>query len=107
MASCAWLGLGPIQQAERLSAEQLRMRTGQCRLISVTRVDDRAELARRASGRAARLDPDDADGRLALATWCSRRQVRDEARRLVGEVLKLRPGDGPALALKATLLGDE
>ena len=69
----------------------------------VTKVMDRADLARRAALKRSKLDIDDADGRLALAEWCARRFVGAEARRLVGEVLKLRPNDETAKALQARL----
>jgi hypothetical protein len=69
----------------------------------VTRVMDRADLARRAALERSKLAGDDADGRLALATWCARRFVGAEARRLVQEVLKLRPDDEAAKTLQAEL----
>jgi pSer/pThr/pTyr-binding forkhead associated (FHA) protein len=69
----------------------------------VTRVLDRADLGRRVASKRARLAPDDADGRLALAGWCAPRFVRAEMRRLVEEVLRLRPGDEAAKKLQAAL----
>jgi hypothetical protein len=69
----------------------------------VTKVMDRADLARRAALKRSKLAGDDADGRLALAEWCARRFVGAEARRLVQEVLKLRPDDEAARTLQARL----
>jgi hypothetical protein len=69
----------------------------------VTKVMDRGDLARRAALKHSKLDIDDADGRLALAEWCARRFVAAEARRLVAEVLKLRPDDEAAKTLQAGL----
>jgi hypothetical protein len=69
----------------------------------VTKVMDRADLARRAALKRDQLAPADADGRLALAGWCARRFVEAEARRLVKQVLALRPNDEAARALQAVL----
>ncbi|MHC4134785.1 MAG: FHA domain-containing protein [Planctomycetota bacterium] len=69
----------------------------------VTKVMDRIDLARRAALERSKLASDDADGRLALASWCARRFVGAEARRLVQEVLKLRPDDEAAKTLQAVL----
>lgn len=69
----------------------------------VTKVMDRTDLARRAALKRSKLEIDDADGRLALADWCARRFIGAEARRLVQEVLKLRPDDEAARRLQALL----
>jgi hypothetical protein len=69
----------------------------------VTKVMDRVDLARRAAQKSAGLAPGDADGRLALADWCVRRFVQAEARRLVEQVLELRPNDEAARTLLSRL----
>jgi len=73
----------------------------------VTKVMDRIDLARRAARKREALAPGDADGRLALASWCVRRFVQAEARRLVEQVLLLRPNDEAARTLLSLLEGDE
>jgi len=59
----------------------------------VTKIEDRADLARRAEREREKLAPDDADGKLALAAWCARRHIRDHAATLAREVLSMRPKD--------------
>jgi len=72
----------------------------------VTKIEDRADLARRAALEHGRLDPEDADGRVALARWCVRRLIRPVAKRLLDEVARLRPMDDEAARLRARL-GEE
>lgn len=69
----------------------------------VTKVMDRADLARRAALEHRKLAADDADGRLALAEWCFRRFVAVELLQLLEEVRKLRPDDETARSLQARL----
>jgi len=73
----------------------------------VTKVMDRTDLARRAALKRGGLAPGDADGRLALADWCVRRFVQAEARRLVEQVLELRPNDEAARTLLSLLEAGE
>jgi hypothetical protein len=72
----------------------------------VTKVMDRIDLARAALQRDG-LAQGDADGRLALADWCVRRFVQAEARRLLEQVLELRPNDEAARTLLSRLEGSE
>ncbi len=69
----------------------------------VTKVMDRADLARRAALEHRKLAVDDVDGRLELAEWCFRRFVAIELLRLLEEVRKLRPDDETARSLQARL----
>jgi hypothetical protein len=69
----------------------------------VTRIEDRADLARRVAVERRRLAPDDVPGRVALAEWCFSRLLVDEARALVREALSLAPQDAAARALDARL----
>ncbi|MHC4223078.1 MAG: FHA domain-containing protein [Planctomycetota bacterium] len=65
----------------------------------VTKIEDRADLARRAEREREKLAPEDADGKLALAAWCARRHIRDHAASLAREVLSIRPKDPAARTL--------
>lgn len=69
----------------------------------VTRIEDRADLARRVAVARRRLAPDDVAGRVALAGWCLDRRMHAEARVLVREALSLAPQDASARALDARL----
>jgi pSer/pThr/pTyr-binding forkhead associated (FHA) protein len=73
----------------------------------VTRIEDRADLARRVAVARRRLAPDDVAGRVALAEWCLRRLLGEEARALVREALSLAPQDAAARALDARLREQE
>ncbi|HEX5138137.1 MAG TPA: FHA domain-containing protein [Planctomycetota bacterium] len=68
-----------------------------------TRIEDRADLARRVAVARRRLAPDDLLGRVALAGWCLDRRMNAEARTLVREALSLSPEDKSARALDARL----
>jgi hypothetical protein len=69
----------------------------------VTKIEDRADLARRVAVARRRLAPDDVPGRVTLAEWCLARLLREEARALVREALSLRPDDAAARAAQARL----
>ncbi|MHC4933018.1 MAG: FHA domain-containing protein [Planctomycetota bacterium] len=69
----------------------------------VRKIEDRADLARRAEREREKLVSDDADGKLALAAWCARRHIRDHAAALAREVLSLRPKDPAARTLLRTI----
>jgi hypothetical protein len=73
----------------------------------VTKIEDRADLARRFGVERRRLAPGDVAGRVALAEWCAARLLRDEARALVREALSLLPEDAAARALHARLLEEQ
>jgi hypothetical protein len=69
----------------------------------VTKIEDRADLARRLGVERRRLAPDDVAARVALADWCEARLLREEARALVREALSLKPEDPAARAALARL----
>jgi hypothetical protein len=69
----------------------------------VTKIEDRADLARRIGVERRRLEPKDVPARVALAEWCAARTLLDEARSLVRDALSLEPEDAAARALKARL----
>jgi hypothetical protein len=71
----------------------------------VTKIEDRADLARRAALLRGRLPAGATDERLELARWCARRFLAAEARALAQEVLRERPGDAGAQALLRALEG--
>ncbi len=64
----------------------------------VTKVEDRADLARRVGVERRRLALDDVAGRVKLADWCAARLLLDEARALLREALSLAPEDPSARA---------
>jgi len=69
----------------------------------VTKIESREDLQRRADVAAARLAPEDVEGRIALATWCARRLLVADAKQLAREALRLRPGAPGARELLAQL----
>ncbi len=69
----------------------------------VTKIESRADLQRRARSAAARLPPEEVEGRVALAAWCARRLLVADAMRLAREALRLRPGHPAARELLAGL----
>lgn len=54
-----------------------------------------------------RLDPDDADGRYALARWCHRNEMPDEANELLAEAIGIDPEHDKAHRLLGHVRGDD
>jgi len=69
----------------------------------LTRIVDRADLERRAALDHERLAPDDADGRWEQAQRCAKEHLPARARKLLTELLAIRPDDGRARALLQSL----
>ncbi len=69
----------------------------------VSKIESRADAQRRARGAAARLAPEEVEGRVALAAWCARRLLVADATRLAREALRLRPGHPAARELLSAM----